>query len=91
MYPLPCYLTRQSQNLRPFDNDVFSRLFAKALQCPSQTNNESGVGPSMASMKESEKTPLASLYGAVQGLAELGPEVVKVLTSLVKLLVLNRI
>lgn len=32
----------------------------------------------MASMKESEKTPLASLYGAVQGLAELGPEVVKV-------------
>lgn len=54
------------------------RLFAKALQCPSQTNNESGVGPSMASMKESEKTPLASLYGAVQGLAELGPEVVKV-------------
>ncbi|OWR42164.1 transcription initiation factor TFIID subunit 6 [Danaus plexippus plexippus] len=54
-----------------------TRLFAKALQCPSQTNNESG--PSMvASMKESEKTPLASLYGAVQGLAELGPEVVKV-------------
>lgn len=33
----------------------------------------------MASMKESEKTPLASLYGAVQGLAELGPEVVKVI------------
>lgn len=32
----------------------------------------------VASMKESEKTPLASLYGAVQGLAELGPEVVKV-------------
>ncbi|XP_049887529.1 transcription initiation factor TFIID subunit 6 isoform X2 [Pectinophora gossypiella] len=54
-----------------------TRLFAKALQCPSQTNNENG-GPSMASMKESEKTPLASLYGAVQGLAELGPEVVKV-------------
>ncbi|CAH2099769.1 unnamed protein product [Euphydryas editha] len=54
-----------------------TRLFAKALQCPSQTNNESG--PSMvASMKESEKTPLASLYGAVQGLAELGPEVIKV-------------
>lgn len=53
-----------------------TRLFAKALQCPSQTNNE--TGPSMASMKESEKTPLASLYGAVQGLAELGPEVVKV-------------
>ncbi|XP_050349736.1 transcription initiation factor TFIID subunit 6 [Nymphalis io] len=54
-----------------------TRLFAKALQCPSQTNNESG--PSMvASMKESEKTPLASLYGAIQGLAELGPEVVKV-------------
>ncbi|KOB73165.1 Transcription initiation factor TFIID subunit 6, partial [Operophtera brumata] len=50
-------------------------LFAKALQCPSQTNNETGVA--MASMKESEKTPLASLYGAVQGLAELGPEVVK--------------
>lgn len=56
-----------------------TRLFAKALQCPSQTNNETGNGPSMASMKESEKTPLASLYGAVQGLAELGPEVVKVL------------
>ncbi|XP_073945292.1 TBP-associated factor 6 isoform X1 [Choristoneura fumiferana] len=56
-----------------------TRLFAKALQCPSQTNNETGVGPSMASMKESEKTPLASLYGATQGLAELGPEVVKVL------------
>ncbi|CAG9782913.1 unnamed protein product [Diatraea saccharalis] len=55
-----------------------TRLFAKALQCPSQTNNETGVGPSMASMKESEKTPLASLYGAVQGLAELGPEVIKV-------------
>ncbi|KAJ0181270.1 hypothetical protein K1T71_003355 [Dendrolimus kikuchii] len=55
-----------------------TRLFAKALQCPSQTNNETGNGPSMASMKESEKTPLASLYGAVQGLAELGPEVVKV-------------
>ncbi|XP_075983166.1 transcription initiation factor TFIID subunit 6-like isoform X2 [Anticarsia gemmatalis] len=56
-----------------------TRLFAKALQCPSQTNNETGVGPSMVtSMKESEKTPLASLYGAVQGLAELGPEVVKV-------------
>ncbi|CAH2990157.1 unnamed protein product [Chilo suppressalis] len=55
-----------------------TRLFAKALQCPSQTNNESGVGPSMASMKESEKTPLASLYGAVQGLAELGSEVIKV-------------
>ncbi|CAB3231456.1 unnamed protein product [Arctia plantaginis] len=56
-----------------------TRLFAKALQCPSQTNNESGVGPSMVTtMKESEKTPLASLYGAVQGLAELGPEVVKV-------------
>ncbi|KAJ2943781.1 hypothetical protein O0L34_g8101 [Tuta absoluta] len=54
-----------------------TRLFAKALQCPSQTNNENG-GPSMASMKESEKTPIASLYGAVQGLAELGPEVVKV-------------
>nr|XP_034841104.1 transcription initiation factor TFIID subunit 6 [Maniola hyperantus] len=54
-----------------------TRLFSKALQCPSQTNDESG--PSMvASMKESEKTPLASLYGAVQGLAELGPEVVKV-------------
>ncbi|XP_053601254.1 transcription initiation factor TFIID subunit 6 isoform X2 [Plodia interpunctella] len=54
-----------------------TRLFAKALQCPSQTNNESG--PSMVtSMKESEKTPLASLYGAVQGLAELGPEVIKV-------------
>ncbi|XP_023934376.2 transcription initiation factor TFIID subunit 6 isoform X4 [Bicyclus anynana] len=54
-----------------------TRLFSKALQCPSQTNNESG--PSMVpSMKESEKTPLASLYGAVQGLAELGPEVVKV-------------
>jgi hypothetical protein len=33
----------------------------------------------MASMKESEKTPLASLYGAVQGLAELGPEVIKVI------------
>lgn len=29
-------------------------------------------------MKESEKTPLASLYGAIQGLAELGHEVVKV-------------
>ncbi|XP_022823284.1 transcription initiation factor TFIID subunit 6 isoform X2 [Spodoptera litura] len=56
-----------------------TRLFAKALQCPSQTNNETGVGPSMVtSMKESEKTPLASLYGAVQGLAELGPEVIKV-------------
>ncbi|PZC87159.1 transcription initiation factor TFIID subunit 6 isoform X1 [Helicoverpa armigera] len=56
-----------------------TRLFAKALQCPSQTNNETGVGPSMVTtMKESEKTPLASLYGAVQGLAELGPEVVKV-------------
>ncbi|XP_052753714.1 transcription initiation factor TFIID subunit 6-like isoform X2 [Galleria mellonella] len=56
-----------------------TRLFAKALQCPSQTNNENGVGPSMVTtMKESEKTPLASLYGAVQGLAELGPEVVKV-------------
>ncbi|XP_013193190.1 transcription initiation factor TFIID subunit 6 [Amyelois transitella] len=54
-----------------------TRLFAKALQCPSQTNNESG--PSMVTtMKESEKTPLASLYGAVQGLAELGPEVIKV-------------
>ncbi|XP_037300340.1 transcription initiation factor TFIID subunit 6 isoform X3 [Manduca sexta] len=53
-----------------------TRLFARALQCPSQTNSESG--PSMALMKESEKTPLASLYGAVQGLAELGPEVVKV-------------
>lgn len=37
----------------------------------------------MASMKESEKTPLASLYGAVQGLAELGPEVVKVSYSIV--------
>lgn len=61
-----------------YDLDIyFCRLFAKALQCPSQTNNESG--PSMvASMKESEKTPLASLYGAVQGLAELGPEVIKV-------------
>ncbi|KPJ13678.1 Transcription initiation factor TFIID subunit 6 [Papilio machaon] len=56
-----------------------TRLFAKALQCPSQTNNETGNGPSMVTtMKESEKTPLASLYGAVQGLAELGPEVVKV-------------
>ncbi|XP_050673411.1 transcription initiation factor TFIID subunit 6 isoform X2 [Leptidea sinapis] len=54
-----------------------TRLFSRALQCPSQTNSESG--PSMVtSMKESEKTPLASLYGAVQGLAELGPEVVKV-------------
>ncbi|CAK1548450.1 unnamed protein product [Leptosia nina] len=54
-----------------------TRLFSRALQCPSQTNNESG--PSMVTtMKESEKTPLASLYGAVQGLAELGPEVVKV-------------
>ncbi|XP_041973975.1 transcription initiation factor TFIID subunit 6-like isoform X2 [Aricia agestis] len=54
-----------------------TRLFSKALQCPSQTNNDSG--PSMvATMKESEKTPLASLYGAVQGLAELGSEVVKV-------------
>ncbi|XP_061711251.1 transcription initiation factor TFIID subunit 6 isoform X1 [Cydia pomonella] len=56
-----------------------TRLFAKALQCPSQTDNEPGAGPSMANMKESEKTPLASLYGAIQGLAELGPEVVKVL------------
>ncbi|KAJ8734860.1 hypothetical protein PYW08_014110 [Mythimna loreyi] len=56
-----------------------TRLFARALQCPSQTNNETGVGPSMVTtMKESEKTPLASLYGAVQGLAELGPEVIKV-------------
>ncbi|XP_068628477.1 transcription initiation factor TFIID subunit 6 [Battus philenor] len=56
-----------------------TRLFSKALQCPSQTNNETGNGPSMVTtMKESEKTPLASLYGAVQGLAELGPEVVKV-------------
>ncbi|CAH2068795.1 unnamed protein product, partial [Iphiclides podalirius] len=56
-----------------------TRLFAKALQCPSQTNNETGNGPSMVTtMKESEKTPLASLYGAVQGLAELGSEVVKV-------------
>ncbi|XP_072935871.1 transcription initiation factor TFIID subunit 6-like isoform X2 [Epargyreus clarus] len=56
-----------------------TRLFAKALQCPSQTNNESGVGPFMApTVKESDKTPLASLYGAVQGLAELGPEVIKV-------------
>ncbi|KAG6439321.1 hypothetical protein O3G_MSEX000673, partial [Manduca sexta] len=36
-----------------------TRLFARALQCPSQTNSESG--PSMALMKESEKTPLASL------------------------------
>lgn len=36
----------------------------------------------VASMKESEKTPLASLYGAVQGLAELGPEVVKVFVVL---------
>ncbi|XP_045510483.1 transcription initiation factor TFIID subunit 6-like isoform X1 [Colias croceus] len=54
-----------------------TRLFSRALQCPSQTNSESG--PSMVTtMKESEKTPLASLYGAVQGLAELGPEVVKV-------------
>ncbi|CAF4882727.1 unnamed protein product [Pieris macdunnoughi] len=54
-----------------------TRLFSRALQCPSQTNSDSG--PSMVtSMKESEKTPLASLYGAVQGLAELGPEVVKV-------------
>lgn len=55
-----------------------TRLFAKALQCPSQTNDESGAGPSMYSMKESEKTPLASLYGAIQGLSELGPEVIKV-------------
>ncbi|KAL4715263.1 hypothetical protein ACJJTC_007845 [Scirpophaga incertulas] len=55
-----------------------TRLFAKALQCPSQTNNDTGVGPSMANMKEPEKTPLASLYGAVQGLSELGPEVIKV-------------
>lgn len=61
------------------------RLFARALQCPSQTNNETGVGPSMVTtMKESEKTPLASLYGAVQGLAELGPEVVKVSNCIIR-------
>ncbi|CAG9108233.1 unnamed protein product [Plutella xylostella] len=55
-----------------------TRLFSRALQCPSQTNDESG-GPCMNSAtKDSEKTPLASLYGAIQGLAELGPEVVKV-------------
>ncbi|VVC95426.1 unnamed protein product [Leptidea sinapis] len=77
-----CIVSRQLCMRPEVDNhwalrDFAARLMAQiSLQCPSQTNSESG--PSMVtSMKESEKTPLASLYGAVQGLAELGPEVVK--------------
>lgn len=55
-----------------------TRLFSRALNCPSQTQTGEGGTVMSHAVREAERTPLASLYGAIQGLAELGPEVIKV-------------
>jgi len=54
-------------------------LFSKALNPPSQSVDTAGkdLTPAEKLSQQNEKTPLASLYGAIQGLSELGAEVIK--------------
>ncbi|XP_077291483.1 transcription initiation factor TFIID subunit 6-like isoform X2 [Arctopsyche grandis] len=58
-----------------------TRLFSKALNPPPPIGEVMG-GKELSSAEklsqQNERTPLASLYGAIQGLSELGAEVIKV-------------